>query len=1468
MTISSPRNKIEETLLMIWGKVLEHKIGSTQTSFFSEGGNSLIATLVISEIKNTYHIDISLEDFFKNDSIEKLANFIVNQLWLSKQAISNRCLEKCKSIEIIEESKPHNLLKASPQQSRMVLNQLFNPSSIAFNIPVIFQLTDQFDKNKFEDCLKEVIKKHQALNINFIITEDGIFQKVYNRIIDVSEIKIATIDNSLSNVITPFDVTNDSLIRLIYADTPSEKYLILDFHHSIIDGYSMVLLHNELLKKLSDEKICFENVDYFDYCIWMEKYIESPNYKKQEKFWLKVFENYGLIQHLNRKNDSTFDGDSIEFSLPKDLNIKVRETTKKWGISMYSFMLSMYAQLIHKEYNLDDFIIGTPVSGRTNPRFIKTIGMFINTLAIRVKIKESETCEQYIRRMNSNIREILDNQEYQFDHLVEQLKKINPQLPRLEFETMFNYQNYSSQWKSLEKFGLNHITVRQNSEKFNFSMTLEEREDEILGCFSFNIEVLSRDEATRYVDQFIKICEEAVVQKDIKTGKISQNSEEDNVYLKIKERFSDFSSHNIALASRKSKVVYAELDQLVDNYVQQFKQEGMREFDRVAIMMERSIENVLVILAILKIGACYIPIDLKFPDSRKKFILKDANCKYIVNNRQVIKNIEYKEELDRSELNLAYIIYTSGSTGQPKGVRITRRNLYSFLKAISSKFSRYDYSSILCVTSISFDIFILETLFPIFVGKTCVFAYDEEIEDISKLTQLIKLHQVDTIQSTPSRWEILTEDEKLMGVLSEQLKLVLVGGEKLTQNTAEKLLSIGGKLINLYGPTEATVWSFAGEITDPNQIYLGEPLSNTKAYILDENGRESTKGELCLQGSGVSPGYQNLPELTDNQFVKSLKYANNILYHTGDIVEYTDSQDYLFIGRKDDQVKVNGYRVELGEIDSIISSIPKIKISKTIYREETGDLIAFCESQEHYSDIEIRKELSKFLPKYMIPNFFIFLSEMPLMINGKIDTSRLKNKFLQTSEKSSVLSEPVKELSATQQQLTKIFQSVTGFSLDHNDNFFDVGISSLNILRVIQHLKKTYSVDYSNLVDYPTISSLSFYLDNVSEKTSVLKVKSNTERTQSSKMYKREVLDVGSKDILLTGSTGFLGCHLLRELLKQRRPIHLLIRGKNFEEIYNRLAEKFYYYFSEDLEIYTTQLYFYCGDLEKDYCGLQESEYTKLCKQVSDVINCAASVKHFGKYEDFYKSNVISVKNLITFCKKSESTLFHISTVSLANISDLKENQSFSEEIILTNASTTNVYLQTKYEAEKIIFEAMLGGMKANIIRVGNIVGSSKTGIFQINIEENAFYQILRSFFKLQVLPDNNAKTLEFTFVDECAIAVSKIINNEHLTGIYHIFNQNKISLSELFDLIKSEYTYLKKITFSEIEEIQELKGTDTEKYIDIIKIHSNIANKNVVDIDNDFTNQFLDRHNFCWSKVDKKTILLLLEHCKKVNFI
>ena len=244
----------------------------------------------------------------------------------------------------------------------------------------------------------------------------------------------------------------------------------------------------------------------------------------------------------------------------------------------------------------------------------------------------------------------------------------------------------------------------------------------------------------------------------------------------------------------------------------------------------------------------------------------------------------------------------------------------------------------------------------------------------------------------------------------------------------------------------------------------------------------------------------------------------------------------------------------------------------------------------------------------------------------------------------------------------------------------------------------------------------------------VRKVNSDKDRTQISKINEREVLNVGRKGILLTGSTGFLGCHLLKELLKQKRPIHLLIRGKNVEDIYKRLAEKFYYYFSEDLAIYSSQLHFLLWDLEKVYCGLEESEFKSYVPKLVMLSIVQQVLNTLGNMKIFIKSNVISVKNLITFCKESQSALFHISTISLANICDLKANQSFSEEIILTNASTSNVYLQTKYEAEKTIFEAISEGLKANILRVGNIVGSSKTGIFQMNIEENAFYQILRSF--------------------------------------------------------------------------------------------------------------------------------------------
>ncbi|SBO17135.1 non-ribosomal peptide synthetase [Carnobacterium divergens] len=1467
-----PRNRIEKLVWNIWQTISDIQPESIFDSFFSIGGNSLSATLVLGEIQSKCTIEITMDEFYENDTIEKLANLIID-----KMLIIN---EEEDSLNEIKSSNQENLV--SPQQSRMVLNQVFDSDSTTLNIPLVFILNDSYKKDVFENSVKKLMQRHQILTTAFEIGEEGISQRIGKNELVINHQNADTFD--LNQLIRPFDLMNQSLVRLTYLSTLEENYLMLEFHHSIIDGYSLSLLQKELYLLLKGESLQGNMAQYSEYCTWMNEFVQSEKYKQQELFWKETFKEYSGIQRTEiqlkeiRTKRKNMSGKSIEFELPRALFKKINAISKEKKMSNYVLMLSVYSYMLHEMNGLTDFVVGTPVSGRTNQRFINTIGVFINTLPIRICMENGENYWKLVHQVNQRVRQALNNQDYQFDHLVNLLGIAETNGKNPLFDTMFNYHNYTYERQGLEAYGLKQFTVPQISEKFDFSLTFEESGEKLFGCFSYDDYLLEEKVANEYVECFLDLCakifgenKEPKNDSKLKKTQITQKEVEIedieiNIFHDIEAQFS-VTKNKVALASSSETVNYTEMERKIDKYTKELSEQGAGKFDRIAIKMERSIQNVLAILAVLKIGGCYIPIDLEFPKERQDFILKDSNCKFILTDSGIDRNPYYTEEICDKE-NLAYIIYTSGSTGNPKGVRITQENLKSFLISIDERLEFHNYSSVLCVTSISFDIFVLETLLPLFKGKTCVVADKKEVMNTSLLSRLIVENQIDVIQSTPSRWSIFLEDTQFTSVLKEQVKLLLTGGEKLTSQVAEKLLETKGNVINLYGPTEATVWAFTSEITDSDAIYLGEPLNNTKAVILDSSNNQVVKGELCLSGSGISPGYHNLQQMTEKRFRKASD-GKTILYYTGDIVERTTEGQLLFIGREDDQVKINGYRVELGEIDTAISKIDGIARVKTIYFANENSLIAYCEGKKGIDELLLRTELGRQLPGYMLPNHFVFLESIPLMVNGKIDTTSLKKLAV---KQELPIADLTRGFNKTETDLFEAFRSIAKIELRRNENFFEVGLSSLNILRVTQRLKKNYEIDYSDLMDFPTIKGLADKIEDQVKSFGEENQKGESEKMSLDfkKVFKEGIVHKkGQKDILLTGSTGFLGCHIFSELLKGDHFIRLIIRGRNQVEAYERLKATFKHYLSQDLKKYKDKFAVYCGDLTKVEFGLTTEDYADLVNNTDRVINTAANVKHFGKYKEFYTANVCSVENIIDFCKKSDAILFHLSTISLSSIFKLKDMQIFSETSIPAECQSSNVYLRSKYEAEKIILNEIGNNLKASIIRVGNLVFNSKTGTFQKNIEENAFYQIIRAYIKLGVLPDDQSPSLEFTYVDQCAVAINQLISNDHTSGIYHYYNQNKISFSDLYDYLKERYTSMKKVPYERILEISEEYDKEKREYIDILKIHlADEENGTMNQVSNDITNEILLKMGFQWSKVNKESIDLMLNYCADVNFI
>ena len=517
-------------------------------------------------------------------------------------------------------------------------------------------------------------------------------------------------------------------------------------------------------------------------------------------------------------------------------------------------------------------------------------------------------------------------------------------------------------------------------------------------------------------------------------------------------------------------------------------------------MVNRSLEMIIGILAILKAGGAYLPIDPDYPTERIVYMLEDSCVNILITQKNLLSTIKFAVELIDIDDNtiysgcgdnlenmnqpsdLSYVIYTSVSTGKPKGVMLEHRNVVNFIKGMTKVIDFTPARTILSVTTISFDIFVTESLLPLTQGMTTVIANEREQMFPEAFNEVILKNNVDMVQTTPSRYKMLLDDPNALDWL-ETVKDIIVGGEPFP-NTLLTILKAKtkGKIYNIYGPTETTVWSTVQELTQKEIIDIGKPIANTQIYILDQKLNIvpiGVAGELCIAGDGVARGYLNQPELTAERFTSNPYNPGSRIYRTGDLARWNADGAIVHLGRIDNQVKIRGYRIELGEIESIITAFPGIKETVVIDREDKEGnkyLCAFYISDNELSSSDLRNNLSKKLPDYMIPSFFMQLEILPLTPNGKIDRRALPELEGATAK---YFTEYIKPTNETEEILCKIWSEILGIEkIGIHDNFFDLGGHSLKATSLAIKVRRLFNIDFPirQVYQSPTVEKLGKYI--------------------------------------------------------------------------------------------------------------------------------------------------------------------------------------------------------------------------------------------------------------------------------------------------------------------------------------------------------------------------------------------------------
>lgn len=840
----------------------------------------------------------------------------------------------------------------------------------------------------------------------------------------------------------------------------------------------------------------------------------------------------------------------------------------------------------------------------------------------------------------------------------------------------------------------------------------------------------------------------------------------------------------------------------------------------------------------------------------------------------------------------AYVIYTSGSTGKPKGVIATHRNVLRVVQNTNYvKFEAGD--KLLQPGPMEFDASTFDIWGSLTNGLSLHIIDSELLLNAEKLKKYIEHNQITISFVITAAFIALVEQDV---TVFNNLKYLLVGGEAMSTRHMNKLLQHNSytRIYNIYGPTENTVFSTAHLVNKPytGAIPIGKPISNSTCYVLDKNKRlviPGGEGVLYVGGDGVAKGYLNSPELTQQRFVENPFREGELLYFTGDLVRWNEDFEIEFLGRVDTQVKIRGFRIELSEIENELLNISEIREARVILKknqQEDKSLVAYFTATSKIVTDEIVSLLADKLPDYMIPAALMQIDALPLNANGKLDISKLPDPVMLSK---GTFEAPCNEI---EEQLVEIWKEVLGVSLvSVQDNFFELGGHSLKAMKVLHKLSRDYELKLTTLFKYPTIRELAQNLvykkGNLLETLKRLKKeplsKAAVLKAEERKAWYRERVKKDNfsipgeqqeiKEVLLTGSTGYLGIHLLYELLTHSSAsIFVLIRAENEAAAQDRLVKKISLFFGPQFYTqYANRIHVMAGEMEKPSLGLKQGVYQMLAGKIDTIVNPAANVKHYGQ-EAAYQGNNIGVEQLVNLAKTGRPKRMH--HVSTAGVS-FGQDYVFSEYDRVEKIPDVNntIYLQSKLDAENIIFKAIEDGVEATIYRVGNLVFNNKTGKFQENTENNAFYMLLRSFINLGIMPDMSHKFYDFSFINTTAEAIVKFAKQQNLVNdVFHVYNPHTYSLNDLYHLIiKPNFPHVELVSLDDFPDLilQKYEDPIMKEFIEHIIVNVRIMeiNESNVMLVSDRSQGIMDKLEIHWQKLNEQLSVMMVDFGKEKRF-
>lgn len=1402
----------------------------------------------------------------------------------------------------------------NPQKSIYYTEQLFKGTSIA-NISGTLHIETKINFEMLEKAVQMVIKANDALRTRIVVVENnpvqyfGEYQEYSVDLVDVED------ENELNNLIkklvtTPFLDKNENMFRFTMFRFPNGNGGCNIIHsHLISDAWSATLICSEVVKNYlmllnNDKNIAKESCSYKQFIEQEKAYYNSEKYIKDKEYWQNKYDTIPDLATTNLDNveDKTCNANRISYTLTQKESKEITEYCKQNKVSVYCFFLTIYSIYLSRITGIDKIVLGTPLLNRKNIAEKCTLGMYVNTVPININLAQNKCIKEIFDETTKEILSIMRHQKYSYIDLLEYIRnKFN--VNRGLYDVIISYQNAKTTVNTTEipylaKWDFNGCI----SETMNIHISDINTTDRLNIYYDYQIAKHSKEDivnlhnrimyiAKQIIDNYQLLLDDIDIVPD-NEKKIIKSLNMTNVKYPTNKTIVDLfeeqvklTPNNIAITIKNETITYKELNNKSNQLAYFLIQKGITKGIKVAIRINKSIEMVIGILAIIKAGGCYLPIDLSYPMERIEFMIDDSKAKLLLTNKKSnisIKNIEVIEidnkevytsntnnpKIDISSDDLLYIIYTSGSTGTPKGTMLTHKNVVRLMKNDKYLFDFSDKDIWTMFHSVAFDFSVWEMYGALLYGGKLVLVPEDIAKSPLEFLNLLRKEKVTVLNQTPTFFYNLLDCELKNKDKDLCVRYIIYGGEALKPNLVKawKDKYEFTKLINMYGITETTVHVTYKELSNDDMekcdSNIGKPIPTLKVYILDKKQRLlplGIEGEICVAGAGVSKGYLNREELNKQKFIKNPYNDKEILYRSADSAILKSDGNLYYRGRIDTQVKIRGFRVELGEIESKLLKHPSI--SKCIVladknSDKDSHLVAYIVCNKDVKIEELKTYLKDLVPPYMIPNYFVKIKQMPLNSNGKVDRKYLKT-LNYTIEQQSAYVEPRNEFEKVLANIVESELKIKKIGID--EDIIELGADSLSLMRITAELlEKDYAVNIQTFYEQKTIRNISdaLSIQNADvENLGDIKTDINFEFDNN---FSNEKIAINN--ILLTGATGFLGIHILHDLLNHTNAnIYCLIRDKDNKDGVTRLQNKIKFYFESEYSEIVNQIgkriFIIKGDIAKEKFALEENEYKTLGYKIDVLIHCAAIVNHYGKEEVFEKINVIGTNNVIEFCKEYHIKLNHISTLSVSAdfVANKKLDKAFTEKtLFIGQPYQKNIYVKTKFEAEYNIWKEKDNGLDFIIYRLGNITSRYKDGKFQENDYQNAFLNRILNFIKLGITTE---EILNYEFdmspVDICSNFITQIMQySTSYNKVFHIVNDKKVTLKTVLEKLRIED--FKVVTKQEL--MQHIKNSKNK-----LGIVNDITSKSLliknIEINSNFTKEYLSKLGLRWEDINEEYI-------------